>query len=152
MSIPTSTTIYGKVIPQKSKSSVTSKISKIIGFKYPIDSTPLRGYFVKQSGDDLLRTMIRNLIRTERGERFMLPDYGCNAKRYLMEPLDEYTFEQIKTEVVEAINKYLRRVDLSKIRVYSNKPSFGYSNSLVIQLFCRLRGDDNVNLDVNMKI
>lgn len=152
MTIPSTTVVYGNVTPQQSKSRVISKVQKISGFKYPIDVTPLRGYFTKQSGDQLVRTMLKTLIRTQRGERFMLPDYGMNLKKFLFEPLDGTTFNLIKKEIGESINKYLRRVKINKLQVFENKTSFGDGKALSVQLFCRLRGEDDVNFDVNVKI
>lgn len=152
MAIPTATNLYGASLPQQAKSRVTSKIFKNNGFKYPIDKSPLRGYFTKQSGENLIKNMIKTLIRTSRGERFMLPDYGCNVRNYLMEPLDEITFNLIKKEIQESISKYLKKIDLQKIRVFANKPSFGFKNVMNIQLFCRVKDDSNLNLDVNIKV
>lgn len=152
MSIPTSTTVYGNVIPQQSKSVVVSKVKKLTGFKYPIDTSPLRGYFTKQSGDNLVRTMLKTLIRTQRGERFMLPDYGCNLRKYLLEPLDETTFNLIRKEVSESIVKYLKSVKLNKIQVLENGPGAGFDKVLRVKLFARLRDEANTNFDVNIKV
>ena len=74
MAIPTSTTTYGKIIAPATRNDVSLKTSKTTGFSYPILLTPGKGYFSKSSGAALLKSMVSTLVRTERGERFMLPD------------------------------------------------------------------------------
>ena len=110
MAIPTSTTTYGKLLPTKALRDATLKDDKLCGFKYPPQATPGNGYFSKSSGMDIVNSSIRSLVRTERGERFMLPDYGCNLRKFLMEPMDETTFRLIKEEIEVSFRRYLKSV------------------------------------------
>jgi len=152
MSLPTTTTVYGEITPQSSKSLVVSKVKERIGFKYPLELTPSRGYFSKYVGEPLLKSMIRSLLRTQRGERFMLPKYGCNLKKFLMEPLDKVTFSMIQKEVHESIINYLKIIDLKKIRVFESGSTTGLYKILNVKLNCELRADNNLNFDVNIKV
>jgi len=152
MSQPTSTNVYGRVIANTNKAVVKSKVDKLTGFKYPIEESPLRGYFSKQSGKNLVTNMIKCLIRTYKGERFMLPNYGCNLKDYLMEPLDETTFESIKNSIYQSITRYLKPVKIGKLQVFEDQSYYGVANSLKVKLFCSIVDEANNILEVNIKV
>jgi phage baseplate assembly protein W len=147
MAIPSLTNIYGKIVTPQVKSSISGKIEKLIGFKYPIVNTPSNGYFSKQSGVALLKSNLRQLIRTERGERFMLPNYGCGLKQYLMEPLDETTFNEVKTKIVESINTYLSNIEISKLQVFETR-----SGIMNVKLYCNLRDEENFRFDTEVNV
>lgn len=147
MAIPTTTTVYGSVIPNRSKNDTTLKTQKITGLKYPLDASPKKGYYSKQSGFDLIKSSLRSIIRTSRGERFMLPDFGCNLKRFLMEPIDQTTFSLIKDDIVTSIGKYLVKVKIDKLQILETR-----SNTLNVKLFCSVKDNAVVNFDVNIEV
>lgn len=147
MAIPTSTTIYGSIVPNRIKNDSTLKTSKITGLKYPLEPSPKNGYYSKQSGFDLIKSSLRSIIRTERGERFMLPEYGCNLKRFLMEPIDQTTFGLIKDDILVSIGKYLGKVTVNKLQIIETR-----SNTLNVKLFCSVRDNAVINFDVNLEV
>lgn len=109
--------VYGKVAPRSVSQTVDAKDAELAGLRYPIPKTPERGYFSKAVNARLVNSGLRDIIRTERGERFMRPDYGCNVSNFLFEPLDEGTFLAIKDEVTTSIRKYLKKVSIGKLQV-----------------------------------
>ena len=147
MAIPTSTTTYGKLIPPKASREVTLKDAKLYGFKYPPQASPGNGYFSKSSGLDLIQSSIRSLVRTERGERFMLPDYGCNLRKFLMEPMDETTFRLIKEEIEVSFRKYLRAIKIGKLQIFETKQF-----NIDVKLFCSLADAKGSNFGVGVRI
>ena len=147
MSLPTTTTIHGKLLSNVSKNVSTSKINKLLGFKYPIEENPSRGYFSKSTGLDLIKNNVRILLKTMRGERFMLPDYGCNLKYYLLEPLDNTLMDTIKKDVLESISKYLSNVSVLKLQVSETR-----SGALSVNLVCGLRDNDLVRFESGVKV
>lgn len=147
MAIPSTTTIYGKILPNTSKKLVSNKIDKEIGFKYPIQEGSNSGYFSKSSGIELVRSEIKSLIKTIRGERFMLPDYGCNVRKYLMEPIDQTLFNEIKNDISQSVSKYLGKVQLDKLQVFERN-----GNIVNIKLFCSLKEDQVINFIVGIDV
>ena len=139
--------IYGKILPQKAKNIVNLKVKKDIGFKYPIEENSPRGYFSKQTGVDLIKNNLRQLLKTEPGERFMLPNYGCNLKKYLMEPLDEITFAQVKDTISNSIYKYLGKISILRLQVFETQTS-----QLLIKLSCVLRDEETVSFEFNFNV
>lgn len=147
MALPDNTSIYGKITPPVPKNFVTLKLDKEIGFRYPIQNPPKRGYFCKVSGMELYRTNLRHLIRTSKGERFMLPDYGCNLTDYLMDPLDNSTFNEIKNDIYTSINKYLQQISISKLQVFDDQ-----INKLTVKLFCEVKNESFSKFDLEITV
>ena len=137
MAIPDDTDIYGKIIAPKAKKEVTLKDPLVKGFKYPIKSTNSNGYFSK----------VKSFIRTNRGERFMLPDYGADLQKYLMEPLDQDTFKLIKDEIESSVRKYLSILQINKLQIFENRDS-----TLVVKLFVGLKDSESTNFNVEVRI
>jgi phage baseplate assembly protein W len=134
MAISNNTIRYGAVPGEVLKNSATLKSPKFIGLAYPIPTNPKKGYFSKSANLPLIKSNLSSLVRTERGERFMRPDYGCNLRKFLMEPLDEVTFSMIKEEVVTSIRRYLSTVTIGKLKVFETG-----SGQLKVELFCSVR-------------
>jgi len=149
MALPTSTTIYGKSPSQQSKVLSTSKVDKITGFKYPMEDNPRSGYFGKSVGRELRQNNLKTLLRTSRGERFMLPEYGCNLKKFLMEQLNDVTFSLIKQEVLESISRYLKSIDVHRIQVFQSE---SFPKTINVRLYCSFRDDKDIVFDVGIKI
>lgn len=147
MVLPNNTVVYGKAPANITAKAVTSKLDKQIGFKYPIESDPKKGYFSKLTGLKLIRANISQLLRTEKGERFMLPNYGCDLRKYLMEPMDQTLFNQIRKDILDSIGRYLNTVTVSKIQVFETK-----TNQLAIKLACQILDEQLISFDAGVQI
>ena len=120
MAVTTSTTIYGTPPVLEAKKQISSNIRKRerYGFAYPLTSNIYAGYFLKASGKSLIRNNLMQLLKTDLGERILLPGYGINLKKYLFQPMDEILFEAIKNEILNAIAKYASNIKVLKLGVY----------------------------------
>jgi len=131
MTVSDTVKVYGKVAPRSATSIVDNKVVELAGLRYPIPKLPERGYFSKAVNVKLVRSGLRDVIRTVPGERFMLPDYGCNVRNFLFEPLDEGTFLAIKDDVNTSIRKYLKKVTIGKLQVLKSGET-----GLKVNLYC----------------
>ncbi len=114
MVLSNSISVIGASPSIATKRETSSKSRKIYGFQYPIGKNTNNGYFAKESGIELVRNLIRQIIRTERGERLMLPNFGCGLKRYLFEPMDEQLFEEIRENILDSLRRYAPGVRILK--------------------------------------
>src|SRR6056300_1628046 len=147
MAISNNVKTYGAITPSLIQNATVLKDPRLQGLNYPIPKNPKNGYFGKTTNLELIKSNLSSLIRTERGERFMRPDYGCNLRKFLMEPLDEVTFSAIKEEIVIAIRRYLRSVSIGKIQVFETK-----SSNLKVNLFCSIRDTVNTSFSTGVRI
>lgn len=81
------------------------------------DANPITKDIQKKVDAEAIGTSIRNLLSTSHYERLFNPDIGCNLKRYLFEPIDDITTNNIQEEIVKTIKNYERRVELMGVNV-----------------------------------
>ena len=112
------TTIYGVVPAPTTKEVVTGKSNTFYGLNYPSTILPGKGYFHKTTGIQLLKNNLQQLIRTEKGERVMLPEYGMSLQKFLFQPLDRDLVENIKEEVIVQVTRWLPFLTITKFRVF----------------------------------
>jgi phage baseplate assembly protein W len=147
MAISNNVTTYGTVAASVIQKATVLKDPRLQGLNYPIPKNPKNGYFSKSTNLDLVKSNLSSLIKTERGERFMRPDYGCNLRKFLMEPLDEVTFSLIKEEVVTSIRRYLSTVSVGKIQVFETR-----SGQLKVNLYCSVRDAISSAFNIGVRV
>lgn len=147
--MPISDTVerFGQGPPKEVLDAVTLKTPKLIGLNYPIETNPTNGYFSKNTNLALIKSNLSSLVRTERGERFMRPDYGCNLRRFLMEPMDSTLFSLIREEIIVAIRKYLSTVSITKLQVFETT-----TNQLKVNLFCAVKDTVATAFSIGVKV
>lgn len=112
-----STIVYGNQPHRSLKKEIISTNRKTYGLGYPLVGS---GYFAKQSGVELVRNNLNQLLKTIKGERVMLPNFGTNLPYYLFEPLDRQLFLSIRQDILEAISRYGQGVEVQKLTVLPN--------------------------------
>ena len=147
MVLNSNSTIYGRKPPKEVAHDIKSKGLKPYGVSFPIGYSLGGGYLGKSSGLDLIKSNLRQLLLTQRGERVMLPNFGTNLKNYLMEPLDETLLNQIKVEILDSLSRYARNVLVTKLQIIPSN-----ENHLYIKLFCQLREEENVTFEVKVDL
>ena len=147
MSIATTTTLYGTRPSRKIERNLTIKDDKVVGMKYSLEKNPGSGYFSKSADTEVIKSNLITLLRTTKGERFMLPDFGCNLQQFLMEPITQELFVEIREEVLSSIRKYMKNVFVSKIQVFEAKDM-----TLKIVLYCGYKDVDIKYFKVGVKV
>ncbi len=146
-------TFYGTDNPPSIKHAQESESRKVYGFGFPVGSKPSGGVFHRESGVELIKNNLKQLILTERGERVMLPRFGMNLRRWLFEPLDQQTFEGIRQEILYSIEKYAGRVKVVRLGVFNNENVSAQGlQGILVRLVVQLKDDENVvfGLDVDL--
>ncbi len=57
------------------------------------------------------------LFHTVPGERPLLPDYGCDLRRFVFEPMNTATRTLIQNSITQAVNQYEARITLLSVGV-----------------------------------
>ena len=86
-----------------------------------------------------IKQAIVNLLLTNKGERLMNPEYGSDIRRYLFEPLDYGTSQQIVGNIESTIERYEPRISVSNISARPNLDDNGFD----IQMTYVIRGTSN---------
>ena len=147
------TNIYGKIQGRYNIQPVKGQRSEIFGLQFPLGSSPDGGMFSKSSGINMIKNSVQQLLQTERGERIMLPNYGCNLKRYLFQPLDETTFQNIRNEIETSFRNYIVGAKIAKLTVLpTGEAGPAGGNSLQVILTLKLDKSDLEVFDVGVTI
>lgn len=86
--------------------------------------------------DNAIKQAIKNVILTVPGEKPFNPTVGCRVREMLFEPLDAFVADAIQDEIINTINQYEPRVELSDVAV---RP-FPDGNKLSVTIQYRIVG------------
>ena len=67
--------------------------------------------------DNAIKQSIRNLILTVPGEKPFQPSIGSSVSELLFEPLDNFTSDAVRQEVINTIQQYEPRVTLTSVDI-----------------------------------
>ena len=67
--------------------------------------------------ENAIKQAVKNLIMTSPGEKLFEPNLGSQVISLLFEPLDPFTAEVIREEIINTINQYEPRVELENVTV-----------------------------------
>tara|TARA_R110000824_G_scaffold8320_1_gene37551 strand:+ start:12143 stop:12643 length:501 start_codon:yes stop_codon:yes gene_type:complete len=165
MATTTSINTYGVPVSLSVNKGIKSKYKRRAGLAYPLVKTRkvvptgilqknLVGqatYFGQATGIELIQNNLLQLIKTEKGERVMLPDYGLALQKYLFEPLDETTFDLLKQDILKNIRKYFSVARVLALLVFSDSESAD-NNTLVIKLTMQLLDESLDVFDIEAKV
>ena len=70
--------------------------------------------------DNAIKQAVKNLILTVPGEKPFQPEIGSRISELLFEPLDPFTSDSIKQEVINTISQYEPRVRIINVFVKAN--------------------------------
>lgn len=73
---------------------------------------PITGDVLKKFDENAVAGSLANLLQTGHYERLFQPQIGCNLKRYLFEPIDDITTNNIRSEIERTIKNFESRVTL----------------------------------------
>ena len=90
-----------------------------VGLALPIGRQPNGdGYFATtKTTMESVKTDIKTLLMTQRGERVMQPLLGMNIRRFLFEQITENTVIEIENDIVETFSTWLPFVELNDINI-----------------------------------
>lgn len=82
--------------------------------------SPLTYDLIALRNENAIARSIRNLVLTNRGERFFNNDLGSRVNAILFESLDEISASAVKDEIESTINLFEPRVNLISVDVSPN--------------------------------
>lgn len=153
MAANTISNLYGSIQERYNIQPVKSQRDNIHGLHYPLGSSNTGGIFSRNSGINMIKQSVEQLLLTDKGERIMLPNYGCNLRQYLFQPLDEDTFDSIREEIINAFDSYIVGAVIDKLRVFpTGEAGPAGGNSLQVILSLKLQKEDLEIFDVGVTV
>lgn len=91
---------------------------KTYGVFFPFRDSKEGDYLrLTQSSDEEVRADLLHLILTRKGSRYYLPDFGTRIYEFIFEPMDGPTFDAIKADVRQAVDKYIPNLQINDITI-----------------------------------
>ena len=80
-------------------------------------SHPLTNDAIALKNASAVARSVRNIVMTFPGEKPFQPTVGSKVMDMLFEPLDPFTADAVKDEIINTVNQYEPRVELTKVDV-----------------------------------
>ena len=88
------------------------------GINFPFKDSYEGNYLsLSQTTEQEIRSNLIHLLLTRKGTRYYLPDFGTRIYEFIFDPLDGETFEGIKSEIQEQVEKYIPNLIINDITV-----------------------------------
>ncbi len=99
-----------------------------IGINFPFKDSE-KGFYLDMTTTDAeeVRANLMHLLLTNKGERFMLPDFGSDLLKYVFEPNDSRTASDLKADINATVAKYIPNLQINDIVIENST----LSNELV---------------------
>lgn len=120
-------------------------VTQKYGIKYPFTSDNNDGTYLdlnKTYGDGV-QSQVLHVLFTPKGQKLRDPDFGTNLVRYIFNPLDGETFNDIKSEITRQINKYVPSVEFRDVTVYNSETS---DNSIIVMVEYGVRNGNKMEI------
>jgi phage baseplate assembly protein W len=90
--------------------------TRYINIDFPFRDSDSGFYFnINKTDKDAIRADLLHLLLTNKGERLYLPDFGSDLKKFIFEPNDEITHEQIRDNLNETIVRFIPNLLINDI-------------------------------------
>ena len=111
------------------------------------------GYFASTTTTiEAVKNNIKNLVQTNKGERFMQPELGLNLRRYLFEQVTDETIINIQNDIVETFKTWLPFVEIQDIQVSANETDAIGRNKLSVNIVFNITKDPTSLESVQVEI
>jgi phage baseplate assembly protein W len=106
---------------------------RFININFPFKDSK-QGFFLDLTSADnqAIKADLLHLLLTRKGQRLYLPDFGTDLLKFIFEPEDGITFEAIKTDISNEIQKYLPNLQMDDL-VVEQSPDSEYAVVVTLQ-------------------
>jgi phage baseplate assembly protein W len=95
---------------------------KFINIEFPFQDD-YKGKFLSMNdiSESAIKSDLIHLLLTNTGERLYLPSFGANLRKYLFEPNDSEAQGGIKTEIQNAISRFIPNLLVDELTITSGE-------------------------------
>jgi len=111
-----------------------------IGWRFPLQVTP-NGKLGQARYEQRIEESVYLILSTSRGERLMLPDFGCGIHELVFAPNNPGTLAMVVQNVRKALVAYEPRIDVLDVTAESAPES---QNLLLIRISYRIRANNAI--------
>lgn len=99
-------------------------MARYINIDFPFKDSP-KGFFLNLNDNDqrAIKADLMHLLLTRKGQRLYNPNFGTDLLKFIFEPNDNQTLEEIKEEVNASVKKYIPNLIIKNINVTPSEDS-----------------------------
>jgi|SRR6056300_390306 phage baseplate assembly protein W len=91
--------------------------TRYINIDFPFKDSRKGFYFqLNQTDRDAIRADLLHLLLTNKGDRLYLPDFGSDLRKFIFEPNDSITHDDIKKSLNDSISRYIPNLIVNSIK------------------------------------
>lgn len=96
---------------------------QFFGVKYPFLVDNKNHFYVaaNETVADKVKSQLMHIVFTPKGQRIRMPEFGTDLIKYIFDQNDEITWESVKNEVSESVNRWSNNLSLRNISVVKNE-------------------------------
>lgn len=104
-------------------------LSNNISIKFPFLESE-KGYYLDMTTTDSedVKSSLMHLLLTNKGERFMMPEFGTDLLKYVFSPNINKTINDLKTDINVTVSKFIPNIQITDILIDESK----LSNELIL--------------------
>lgn len=114
-----------------------------LNIRFPIEDDINNKYFsLTSTSKDAISSNLMLLMLTEKGYRYYMPDYGTYLIKYMFEPNDNITINDVKDDLKSTVEKYLpeiKIIDMTHEKISENEQIINVSYSYNSNVFTGLQ-------------
>ena len=98
-----------------------------INIKFPLEDDKVNNFLFQTNSvtKDALRSNLLLLLLTDKGERYYLPEYGTNLRKFVFEQKDQITQNDIESDIVETVNKFIPQLTIKSVQFFGDQDEDG---------------------------
>jgi len=125
-----------------------------VGIDYPFyRSSGVEGWFKSsETTIEAVKSNIKMLLMTNKGERYMQPNLGLNLRKYMFEQFTDETRIIIENDIVDTFNFWLPFVELKDLKIDMDETDAIGKNKLNIFVLFNIIRDPNTLESVSVTI
>ena len=92
-----------------------------ININFPLNDNKEKNTFFQltQTTKNALAANLTLLLLTTKGERYYMPDYGTNLRRFLFDQNDQTTQTDIEKDIKQTVSRFIPQLQIKAMEFYS---------------------------------
>ena len=127
-----------------------------IGIDLPFrKSNGIEGWFASTTTTiEAVKNNIKNLLSTNKGERYMQPNIGLNLRKFLFEQFTDELRLQIENDILDTFEFWLPFIQVKDLKIQMSDTTAGSvnNNKMVISVVFNITKDPNTLESVQVEI
>ena len=102
---------------------------KSINIKFPLEDDKEKNnlFMLNYVTKNALVSDLKLLLLTKKGQRYYMPDYGTNLEKYIFQPEDNTTEEEIIADLRKAVRDFMPEITINTVNFFT-KEDDGYTD------------------------